>query len=138
MSNHVDLFVAEETIESSIYVRVDLDRIILKPFEIFSKHEKYGVIITCLKSLTRRLMRMSRTFVAKGTHCALPAWCRQRFIRRAVEYSSPYMLRSVLARYSHTSQEIRPRDRRLRLMTSLVKQVLIVIGCSVHLEIIQC
>ena len=40
-------------------------------------------------------------------------------MRRAVEYSRPYMLRSGRARYSDTSQEIRPRDSRVRRMVSL-------------------
>ena len=74
---------------------------------------------TCLKSFTSRLMRMSNTLAAKGTHCVLPEVWRQRFIRRAVEYSSPYMVRSVLVRYSDTSQQISPRSRRVLRMTSL-------------------
>ena len=64
-------------------------------------------------------MRMSSTLAAKGTHCVLPEVWRQRFMRRAVEYSSPYMVRSARVRYSVTSQLIRPRSSRVLRMTSL-------------------
>ena len=62
---------------------------------------------------------MSNTLAASGTHWVLPEVWRQRFIRRAVEYSRPYMVRSALGRYSDTSQQMRPRSSRVRRMTSL-------------------
>ena len=36
-----------------------------------------------------RLARISRTVLALGIHFSLPDLCRQRFIKRAVEYSRP-------------------------------------------------
>ena len=64
--------------------------------------------ITCFKSCTRSLTRISNTLLAMGTHWDLPARWRQRFIRSAVEYSRPYMRTSRRARYSVTSQVTRP------------------------------
>ena len=65
------------------------------------------------------MTRISKTLFAMGTHWDFPARWRQRFMRRAVEYSRPYILTSLLARNSVTSQVTRPRSSSVLRIPSL-------------------